>query len=778
MGTLAVLLVALGLASGTSQGPQPAAIRGPVADGQMERLLADANGAPVRAWVLFADKGIRTSEQFRAAATAAQAALSERTIRRRELRRTSPGLVDERDFALNESYVARVLATGSKLRARSRWANGISVWADAAQVGAIARLPFVRRITPVRRSLALGCLAAAPTGVLTLDSFYSRTYNQLRQLNVVKAHSQGHTGQGVVIGILDTGFNRVHEAFYDPDRPLVVLGEYDFVDDDPNTAPETGDPPGQHTHGTMILSTIGGYLPNAFVGGAYDASFLLAKTEDISQEVPAEEDYYVMGLEWIEQNGGDVATSSLGYIDWYSQSDLDGQTAVTTIGVNTATDNGLLCFTAAGNEGHDSDPGTSHLIAPADAMKVITCGAATSTGGMASFSSDGPTADGRLKPELVARGVDVAAIDPNSTTAYTSASGTSLSTPLLASCGAVLLSARPQWTVEQARAALFATGGDGSPDPLFVRGYGIANVAAAIEQQPVSFQFSYPRGRPTALRPELGTVFEVELSASGGDIPAPGTARVHYSLNGGPWVSKRLPQIAPNYYQAALPPAGCGSVIRYFFSARDADNLVASDPPAAPDEVFWGAWGSAVFIDEFDTDLGWTVENESLTGGAWVRVSPVGTEDDGIAAQPDEDSPLDPGALCYVTGQGSGGSIGEADVDGGPTRLVSPVVDLAGCDGTVSFSAWVYNDDHDEQLVVEVSNDGGSTWHEAMRIGHRPVWATYGFFVGSVVTPSAQVRLRFSIADNPNNSITEAAVDDVRVSRIGCDLGTATPDGL
>jgi subtilisin family serine protease len=240
-----------------------------------------------------------------------------------------------------------------------------------------------------------------------------------------------------------------------------------------------------------VLSTIGGYKPDVFVGGAFDASFILAKTEDITQEVPAEEDQYVAGLEFIEAGGADLATSSLGYIDWYSQLDLDGETAVTTIAVNTATDNGMVCVTAAGNAGHDEDPGTSTLIAPADAYEVLTCGAVDEFGAMAFFSSDGPTADGRVKPELLARGWATACIYPNDNTSYSESYGTSLSTPLVAAAAALIIDAHPDWSVTRVRSALLKTAADfvanGQPDPNFVRGHGILDVMAAIN-------FVFPSG--------------------------------------------------------------------------------------------------------------------------------------------------------------------------------------------------------------------------------------------------------------------------------------------
>jgi hypothetical protein len=187
----------------------------------------------------------------------------------------------------------------------------------------------------------------------------------------------------------------------------------------------------------------------------------------------------------IEANGGDVATASLVYIDWYTYSQLNGSTCLATIGVNMATANGVYCCNAAGNSGHDGDPQIGHLGGtPTDAFKVLTIGAADSAGDIAWFSSDGPTADGRLKPELLARGVDTKTVDPGNDTGYAGASGTSLSTPVAACAVACLAQARPWWPVDRMRSSLFNKALDfaafGQPDPLMIRGYGLINAAGTL----------------------------------------------------------------------------------------------------------------------------------------------------------------------------------------------------------------------------------------------------------------------------------------------------------
>ncbi|MHC4089029.1 MAG: S8 family serine peptidase, partial [Planctomycetota bacterium] len=460
------------------------------------RLLGQTT-APVKAWVFFADKGIGSQQEYDRAIQQVASTYNARAVQRRMLRgqnaRRGGGVFDEHDLPVVPAYIDAVVATGARLHVTSRWVNAVSVYATRQQLEAIAGLPCVTRLQPVARAArvsrpvsneAMDEPLPAPAGGDPQRSVnYGASQAQLAQINLIALHDEGYTGGDVIVGILDTGFRRTHEAFNEPGHVVNVIAEYDFVDDDNNAAPETGDPSSQHNHGTMILGCLGSYKPGELVGGAFDASFILAKTEDTTAEYPAEEDNYVAGLEFIESNGGDMMTSSLGYIDWYTQGDLDGETAVTTIAVNVATSLGVHCCTAAGNEFHDTNPTTSHLIAPSDAFQVIACGAVNSSGTIASFSSDGPSADGRVKPEVLARGVSTHTVSPSSNTSYTTADGTSLSTPLVACAVACLIQANPQWTVDQMRDHLFFTADDyvanGTFDPLYIRGYGVINAFAA-----------------------------------------------------------------------------------------------------------------------------------------------------------------------------------------------------------------------------------------------------------------------------------------------------------
>jgi hypothetical protein len=413
--------------------------------------------------------------------------LTERALARRAKFRTDGKLIDARDVPIAAPRIDAIRATGVRVRAESRWLNAVSVEGTREQLDQIAALPFVRSIRPLHPSRRV-----APVDVVDEEHFpegsiaainYGFMSDQLTQITVPSMHVRGFHGEGMVIGVLDTGFHRVHQAFQSTEYPLDVIAEWDFVSNDANTGIDVGDHAEQHKHGTWILGTLAAYLPGTAVGSAYAAQFILAKTEDYANEVPIEEDYYVAGLEFIEGNGADLATSSLGYIDWYTPEDLDGVTAVTTQAVNIATANGLVCLTAAGNAGHDTDPATNRIIAPADAFDVITCGAAHASGAIAGFSSDGPSADGRVKPEVLARGVSVVSVHSTNATGLQSVSGTSLSTPLIAGATALLMQARAELSVAGVRDALISTAsrsvaGTGA-DPLFIEGFGMISTRAA-----------------------------------------------------------------------------------------------------------------------------------------------------------------------------------------------------------------------------------------------------------------------------------------------------------
>ncbi len=437
--------------------------------GQVHRLqkfdAAIRDNGKYHAWIYFTDKTKSVKKPT----------ISPKALKRRN--KVNPNKnYDWYDLNPSDDYINKVLNTGAELRHQSRWLNAISIECTESELVEISYMPFVKDIKPVnqfhRKKLAETPLSRSLQKTKSIsDIDYGNAQAQLEQINVHTAHNAGFYGQGVTVLMLDTGYNLDHPVF----DSLNVIAEWDVINNDSTTKNEDGDPTGQHNHGTATFSALGGYAPGSLIGPAFKADFLLAKTEILDQEIEIEEDNYVRALEWGEARGADVMSSSLGYTDWYDWEDMDGNTAVTTVAVDIAVSLGMVCVTAAGNENGNQ---WNHIIAPADADNVISVGAVNNTGLIAGFSSRGPSFDGRIKPEVCAWGVSTYSAS-NGVLPYAYASGTSLSTPLVAGAVAVLLSANPSWTPMMVRLALMQTANQSStPDNVY--GYGIIDIWKAI----------------------------------------------------------------------------------------------------------------------------------------------------------------------------------------------------------------------------------------------------------------------------------------------------------
>jgi subtilisin family serine protease len=365
-------------------------------------------------------------------------------------------LLDELDLPVNQAYIDQLRASGITIRSTSRWFNAVSAELTPGQQSVVASLPFVASVGPVvvfeRREPQISAFAKPQTLTKTAkiaDLSYGPSFTQLNNIKVVDVHALGINGSGVVIGMLDNGFNnhKTHPAL----KNIKVIAEYDFVQRDSNTSIAPGEYQGQGGHGEATLSTIGGFDNGKLIGVAYGASFILGKTEIDSVEIRLEEDLWVEGLEWEERLGADIVSSSLGYVDWYKYSDFNGRTATTTRAARVAAQKGILVVNAMGNEGNYQigTHVTGTMIAPADADSILSVGAVWSDGTITNFSSTGPTYDGRVKPEVVAQGVDVFVASDSGDYRYSS--GTSFSTPLTAGVAALVLSAHPSWTPMQVR---------------------------------------------------------------------------------------------------------------------------------------------------------------------------------------------------------------------------------------------------------------------------------------------------------------------------------------
>ncbi len=466
----------------------------PKINGRLQEALSSRlPGTRQKIWVYLADKGPSSRAGYAAAPRGVNDHLTPRARRRLAMR--GGGKAGWADMPVHRPYVERISALGGEIRHLSRWHNAVSVSVDPEGIRRLAELPFVLKIEAVnrlRRPRPVPAEGRGPSeagsrprrlGANQLD--YGPSFVQVNQLQVPALHDLGLSGRGVLVALFDTGFNLDHVAF-DSLRTRVAARR-DFIEDHMGHAGFAFD-----THGTQVLSAIGGFAPGQLVGPAYGADYLLASTEAVAFEAEIEEDWWVAALEWADSLGVDVISSSLGYVDWYTFEDMDGETALITRAAAMAADRGIVVVNAMGNLG--SSP-FEKMTAPADAEKVISVGAVDASGRRAAFSSLGPTYDGRIKPDVMAMGQRVYTVDPSSVTGYTRGDGTSFSAPLVAGVAALLLEAFPHWTPQQVQRALRQTAGQAAaPDTL--NGYGIvrAEHAAMTEARGVVRSFTGESG--------------------------------------------------------------------------------------------------------------------------------------------------------------------------------------------------------------------------------------------------------------------------------------------
>ena len=433
-------------------------------------------------WVQFTDKNnspysINNPEAY----------LSSRALERR----ARLGIeIDEYDIPVNPQYLQAVADCGAQLLNPSKWLNGVSVYTSSTSViDAINALEFVEVVRnckdypEAQRNKEIWLeneMKVSRSPVIARD-FYGGAHDQVYQLRVNELHDMGYDGTGVVIAVLDGGFTGTedHAAFDNMREEGRLLGVRDFVYGSTSVY-------SQSTHGTSCLSTMGAYDPENMVGTAPKASYYLIHTEDGEGENIVEEYNWVSGAEYADSLGVDVCSTSLGYIDFdmpqwdHPFEHFDGHTAPMSIGAEIAASRGMVCMNAAGNEGG----GTCTLGIPADAEHIITVGAVDSDGHRASFSSVGPTYDGRIKPDVMAMGEGTYVASGYSWWPYYNGDGTSFATPVLAGAVACLRQARPNASVQEICNAVRMAGNNAN-NPDSYNGYGIPDFVEAMELIPL-----------------------------------------------------------------------------------------------------------------------------------------------------------------------------------------------------------------------------------------------------------------------------------------------------
>jgi len=457
---------------------------------RLEKLAATRSDGMVKVWVFFTDKGIHDKAGFDRAASSVT--LTDRALRRRA--KVGLNRVVFVDLPVTPEYVTAIEKLGAGHRRSSRWLNAASFEMRAELLSRVSRFPFVAEMRPVLTfqrapEPEVETRGPEPDQALaephTLD--YGPSFFQLEQINVPAAHDRGYSGLGVTLAIHDTGYRKTHDAFALHFAEGRVLAEYDFVYNDANTDYDDDDWASEISHGTKVWSVAGGHDDGNIYGPAYRANFILCKTEDIRSETNVEEDNWVAALEFSDSIGADVITTSLGYMIFddtcncdYTYEDLDGRTAIISIAASMCDGLGIVMCNSAGNSG---SLGAGSITPPADAFDILAVGSVSESGIIAGSSSRGPTYDGRIKPEVCARGISTYAAHPSYDDVFTYFSGTSASTPLIAGAACLLIEAHPDWTPYQVREALKASG-DHADSPDNTYGWGIVDVDSALQMEP------------------------------------------------------------------------------------------------------------------------------------------------------------------------------------------------------------------------------------------------------------------------------------------------------
>jgi len=423
------------------------------------------------AWVYFTDKPDGNTYLDNPLAMLSQKALN---------RRIKQNIIlDLRDVPIAKSYIDAIInSAGILVKTKSKWLNAIHITGSESDINDLLDLTFVDHVEFAANNLNKNSLSVKlyQEKFEVTDNFnYGSSINQIEMLKGDFLHKQNYTGNSMTIAVLDAGFPNVNSfaAFQRIRDNNQILGGYDFVNRNTNFYSGI-------SHGTSVLSTMAGFVEGELVGTAPDANYYLFITEDASQESPLEESLWVEAAEKADSLGVDIINTSLGYTTFddsrydYTYSDMNGTTAFITRGADIAFSRGMIIVNAAGNSG---DNPWHYINAPADGFNVLTVGAVDSYENITGFSSYGPTSDGRIKPEVNAKGGGATIIDDSGN--VSTGSGTSFSSPILCGVLACFWQAYPDKTNAEI-IQIVKESGHLYGAPTDQDGYGIPNFESAF----------------------------------------------------------------------------------------------------------------------------------------------------------------------------------------------------------------------------------------------------------------------------------------------------------
>lgn len=430
------------------------------------------------AWVYFNEKA---NEQYYYDSPLEM--LSQRALDRRTTQNIP---LDFKDVPINQSFISSIKAvSGIQVMAKSKWLNAIHVRGSQSSINSLKDFDFVDKVDFANKGLNEANKSVSVSKVVLLQKKKTKKERtvkasggyalQIEMLNGQFLHQENFKGSGKIIAVLDAGFSGVDNssAFKRLRDNNQILGGYNFVARNDSFY-------AHDDHGTNVLSTMAAYTENSLIGTAIDASYYLFVTEDVTVENPVEESLWVEAAEKADSLGIDIISSSLGYSDFdnpaynHSYTDRNGITAFISKGAEIAFSRGMIVVVSAGNEGATSDP---YIGAPADAFSVIAVGAVDSNRNKASFSSIGPTADGHIKPDVMALGKHAIVSDENGNSILLN--GSSFSAPIISGMLACLWQAYPDKTNQEIRELLLQSANKyTTPDSEY--GYGIPDFNLAL----------------------------------------------------------------------------------------------------------------------------------------------------------------------------------------------------------------------------------------------------------------------------------------------------------
>lgn len=445
-------------------------------------LIAAFAGLTAGAWAQQDTLKYRISLKDKAATTYSldrpEEFLSPKALERRARQRLR---VDSTDLPVCREYVEAIQRQGVSVVVCGKWENFVTVSCnDSTLIDRIGALPFVRSVEKVwttpsadapQMATCRDSLANAP--VLHPDSIYGMAITQIQMSNGDKLHNAGFRGQGMTVAVIDAGFHNADRITAMQD--ICILGTRDFVNPRADLFAES-------SHGMAVLSCIAMNRPEVMTGTAPEASFWLLRSEDEYSEHLVEQDYWAAAVEFADSVGVDVLNTSLGYYEFddpsknYTFCTLDGQTALMSRQASRIADKGMVLVCSAGNSGMGS---WKKITPPADADNVLTVGAIDKRGELAPFSSVGNTADGRVKPDVVAVGLGADVMRTDGNQGY--ASGTSFSSPIMCGMVACLWQACPSLTAKEL-IELVRRAGDRASCPDNIYGYGVPDLWKAYER--------------------------------------------------------------------------------------------------------------------------------------------------------------------------------------------------------------------------------------------------------------------------------------------------------